>query len=206
MLEINEKRNMLTYLGETKVINGRTKGLFRCDCGNEKLIRIEAFKSGKTKSCGCIGKNPYGINSYEWEKLFGVYNNMMKRCYNKSSDRYYCYGGRGIMVCDEWRGNFRVFADFAVKRGWKSNLSIDRKDVNGNYEPSNCTFITMKEQARNKTSCVNITKDGITKCVAEWCESLKIVNAKTVYARFARGIREPTMLLYDGDLRELRSR
>ena len=84
-------------------------------------------------------------------------------------------------------------------------LSIERKDLDENYCPENCTFITMKEQARNKTSNVRIVFNDKDKCVAEWCELLGL-DAKTVYARFARGIREPTILLYAGDLRELRRR
>jgi len=206
MLEIGEKRNMLTYLGDSKIVNKRRLGLFKCDCGKKKYIRIDGVEAETTKSCGCMRKNPYGISSCEWELLYGVYSNMIKRCYNQHSDRYYSYGARGIKVCDEWNGNFREFADFAVKNGWNKNLSIERKDVNQNYEPSNCTFITMKEQARNKTNCVFITINGVKKCVAEWCENFKIINAKVVYARYKRGIREPEVLLYDGDLRELRSR
>jgi hypothetical protein len=206
MLEVGEKKNMLTYLGERETVNRKTYGLFRCDCGKEKYIRMDGVESEHTKSCGCMRRNPYGMHANDWELLFGVYNNMMKRCYNENADRFCSYGGRGITVCDEWNGNFKTFANFAVKNGWNKNLSIERKDVNGNYEPSNVTFITMAEQARNRTSCVYVTLNGTKKCVAEWCENTTKLNAKTVYARFKRGIREPTTLLYDGDLRELRSR
>ena len=205
MIEIGEKINMLTYTGESYIKNRKRVGLFKCDCGKEKYIRMDGVERKTTKSCGCMRRNPYGLSSRDWELLFGVYNNMLKRCYNKKSDRYNAYGAKGIRVCNEWNGNFRVFADFAVKDGWNPNLSIERVNVNGNYEPSNCTFITMKEQARNKTTCVYITLNGLTKCIAEWCENMKILNAKAVYARYYRGIREPCMLLYDGDLRDLRS-
>lgn len=193
----------LTYTGEAKCVGKLKYGLYRCKCGNERYIEIGSVAYGKTKSCGCRYRNQFGIPSKEYEKLYGVWKNMKDRCYNKLSDRYYTYGARGIEVCDDWKNDFHSFARWAVDNGWKVGLSIERKDLNKNYCPENCTFITMKEQARNKTSNVRIVYGGQDKCVAEWCEILGL-DAKTVYARHARGIREPTILLYAGDLRELR--
>ena len=147
--------------------------------------------------------NNFGLSSNDYAKLYGVWKNMKDRCNNESSDRYYTYGARGIRVCDEWENDFHLFAKWAIDNGWKVGLSIERKDLNKNYCPNNCTFITMREQARNKTSNVRIVYDGKDKCVAEWCEIFGL-DAKTVYARYARGIREPTILFYAGNLKELR--
>jgi hypothetical protein len=75
---------------------------------------------------------------------------MRQRCYNSKQKRYKDYGGRGITICDEWRMDYQAFYDWAMANGYKDDLSIDRIDVNGNYEPSNCRWATAKEQARNK--------------------------------------------------------
>ena len=148
-------------------------------------------------------KNELNMASQDYEKLYNVWKNMKSRCYDKNSDRYYTYGARGIKICEEWKNNFRVFAKWAYQNGWKVGLSIERKDHNGNYCPENCTFITMNEQARNKTSNVLVTYNGETKCVAEWAEIIGI-DAKKIYARLYRGITEPEIILYSGNLSELR--
>ena len=148
-------------------------------------------------------KNELNMASQDYEKLYNVWKNMKSRCYDKNSDRYYTYGARGIKICEEWKNNFRVFAKWAYQNGWKVGLSIERKDHNGNYCPENCTFITMNEQARNKTSNVLVTYNGETKCVAEWADIIGI-DAKTIYARLYRGITDPEIILYSGNLSELR--
>ena len=151
-----------------------------------------------------MGKlNKFGVSSYEDERLYDGWNNMLKRCYNKESDRYYAYGKRGITVCEEWQNDFKVFAKWAIKNGWKLGLSIERKDHNENYCPENCTFITMAEQARNKTNNVFVEYNGQTKCVVEWCEILGL-KPKTIYKRIYDGHTDPDVILYKGDLRELR--
>lgn len=150
-------------------------------------------------------KNILNISSQDYEKLYNVWKNMKTRCYDKKSDRYYAYGARGIRICDEWLNDFHCFAKWAYKNGWKVGLSIERMDFNGNYEPQNCCFITMREQARNKTSNVLVSYNGVTKCVAEWAEEIGI-DAKTIYARIYRGCSDPSIILYAGDLKELRKR
>lgn len=148
-------------------------------------------------------KNIFGLPRCDYERLYDVWNNMIKRCYRKDCDRYYTYGGRGIAVCKEWKEDFYSFGKWAIKNGWKRGLSIERKDHNGNYCPENCTFITMAEQARNKTNNVFIKYNGETKCVAEWCEILGL-NTKTIYKRIYDGHKNPEVILYKGNLRDLR--
>ena len=191
----------IELLGETQKIKGKYYQKVKCECGNIKYIRNDKFP--KVTSCGCERRNQVGLPSDEYELLFNVWRNMNMRCYNPNSDRYYTYGKRGIAVCNEWRNNFRVFAKWAVDNGWKVGLSIERKDHNGDYTPDNCTFITMSEQARNKTNNVLLTYHGETKCVVEWCEILGL-NAKTIYKRIHDGKTDPEVILYKGDLRELR--
>jgi hypothetical protein len=147
-----------------------------------------------------MNKNKLGLSSHDNEHLYNVWSNMIKRCYNEKSERYYTYGARGITVCDEWKNDFYAFAKWAINNGWNPSLSIERNDFNIGYQPDNCSFITMDEQARNKTSNIKITFNGIERCIAEWCRVLNLPD-KTIYMRYERGIREPNRLFYSGDLR-----
>ncbi|MEE0200778.1 MAG: hypothetical protein U0I51_09545 [Muricomes sp.] len=150
-------------------------------------------------------RNKFGLSSKEYEKLYSVWGNMLKRCYNEECDRFYAYGARGIKVCDEWRDDFHLFADWALKNGWTPFLSIERKNLDQGYSPDNCEFITMKQQARNKASNIRVVYRGEDKCIAEWCEILGL-NDKRTYRRYQLGIREPEVLFYPGDLRGMRGR
>lgn len=196
-----KRYGMLEILGETKKVGRRYFQKVKCDCGTIRYMRTDRFP--KATSCGCKRRNKVNLPPYEYELLFNVWRNMIQRCYNKESERYYTYGARGITVCEEWRSNFRVFAKWAVENGWNKNLSIERKDHDGNYCPENCTFITMAEQARNKTNNVFLEYNGEIKCVVEWCEILGL-KPKTIYKRIYDGHTDPNVILYKGDLRELR--
>lgn len=108
---------------------------------------------------------------------------MKNRCYNSENKHYKDYGGRGITVCDEWMDKKEGYANFqkwALENGWKESLSIDRIDVNGNYKPSNCRFVTLKENARNRRNTVYLTVNGITKPASEWSEVTGI-SSYTIY-------------------------
>lgn len=147
-------------------------------------------------------RNELNMPSQDYEKLYNVWKNMKARCYDKKSQRYYTYGARGIKVCPEWENDFRKFARWAFENGWNAKLSIERRDHNGDYCPENCCFITMAEQARNKTSNVLVTYEGETKCVAEWAEIIGM-DAKTIYARIYRGITDSKIILYNGNLQNM---
>lgn len=102
---------------------------------------------------------------------------MKSRCYNKNDKRYKDYGGRGIIVCDEWldkENGFMNFYQWAMASGYKDNLTIDRIDNNGNYKPNNCRWATDKEQSRNRRSNHLIKYKNETHCIAEWAEKLNI--------------------------------
>lgn len=119
-------------------------------------------------------------------RLYSIYSNMKTRYYNKNNHHYPNYGGRGIRICDEWLNNFVVFYNWAIDNGYSEGLSIDRIDVNGNYEPSNCRFITQHEQCYNTRRNVYITYDGKTQTMKQWSKELDICY-QAIYERHKRG-------------------
>ncbi len=182
-----------TKIGKLEVIGVHTqdgqkrKFICKCDCGKIKLIRPVEFINGFHKSCGCSTKEFIIQNStkhgYSGKRLYYVYRNMIERCENPKSEAYSNYGGRGISVCQEWKGENGIenFFTWAYSTGYDENAlfgecTIDRKKVDGNYEPSNCRWITNLEQQKNKRpssewkkrtvkrrSFVNFNGDSISK-------------------------------------------
>lgn len=185
---IGEKFNKLTILEELSVrANGGGKQYkCQCECGNVCVVRSDHLKSGHTTSCGC---NKIIITSHRKSgtKLYHRYDRIKERCYNANNVNYKNYGGRGIIMCDEWKNDFMNFYDWAMNNGYRDTLTIDRIDVNGNYEPSNCRWITIKEQQNNKTNNVYLTCDGKTQTIAQWSNELGI-SYSTIHARYKRGL------------------
>jgi hypothetical protein len=166
------------------------KWLCQCDCGNTKVARSNLLRNGQTKSCGCLMKETAAKNSKSCithglafkTPLYTIWSGMKQRCYYLNSKHYKDYGGRGICICHDWRENFKSFYDWAVNNGYKKGLTIDRIDCNGNYEPSNCRWITIIEQSRNKRSNRLLEYKGEVKPLIEWCEILGL-KYSTIRAR-----------------------
>lgn len=116
---------------------------------------------------------------YRNKKLYTLWQTMIHRCEDKKRAKYNDYGGRGISVCKEWHDP-NVFMDWAFENGYEEGLQIDRINNDGNYEPSNCRWVTLKENTRNRRNTVYLTINGETKCVSEWCETLEI-SPNTIY-------------------------
>ena len=152
----------------------------KCDCGNESVLVGNDLSRGATKSCGCLFEE--NTHKKRNTRLYITWRNMKQRCYNPNNVSYRQYGGRGIEVCEEWKSNFLAFYNWAMANGYADNLTIDRIDVNGNYEPDNCRWASVKEQNNNKSSNHLITYKGKTQTIKQWAEELGI-SSYTICSR-----------------------
>lgn len=136
-----------------------------------------------------------GISTHHETKtrLHKIWEGMHSRCENPNHKHYASYGGRGITVCDEW-SEYVPFRDWAIKAGYRNNLTIDRIDVDGNYSPENCRWATIREQQNNKRSNHLICLDGVSHTIGEWSEMLGI-RKTTLRMRLASGWDERKALL-----------
>lgn len=143
-----------------------------CECGNEIFSITSNLKSGNTISCGCIRTKNKNT------RLYRIWSGMKSRCYNPNATHYNEYGGRGIIICEEWKNNFLVFKEWAIKNGYSDELTIDRKDNNGNYCPSNCQWITMKKQSNNRRNNFVIEYNGEKHTLSEWSDitGIKVIT------------------------------
>lgn len=130
--------------------------------------------------------NPNYKHGLKNTRLFSIWSNMKTRCYNSNSLQFKSYGARGIKICTEWLNDFKKFYDWAMSNGYDDNLTLDRIDVNGHYEPSNCRWTTSKVQANNRRTNKLLEYNGEIKTLMEWCEDHEI-NYKTVRDRLKRG-------------------
>lgn len=159
----------------------------RCECGREKRAREDHLRSGATRSCGCLRTTALAERSTTHGGTgtteYNIWRAMRARCERPEHERYADYGGRGITVCERWQD----FAAFLSDMGQRPpGRSLDRKDVNGDYEPNNCRWATYTQQTRNKRSNRMIEHDGQTHCVAEWAEMTGI-GESTIAWRLSRG-------------------
>lgn len=144
----------------------------RCDCGNVISITSASVRYGLSKSCGCLAKELTSVRSRRHgearlTKEYRAWAGLKARCYTPSDQRYNCYGALGIIVCDRWRNSYGNFLQ-DMGRAPTAAHSIDRLDVTGNYEPSNCRWATDSEQANNKRNTVWIEHDGKRLSLRNW--------------------------------------
>lgn len=138
--------------------------LCKCDCGTLRVVIASSLKNGTSKSCGCLKVETAAKQSfkhgYSRHPLYHVLSDMIDRCYNKNSKEYFRYGARGIKICDEWLNNRESFIDWALANGYRKGLTIDRTDNNGNYEPSNCRFVTVRVNTNNRRNTIKTVLFG----------------------------------------------
>ncbi len=188
---IGKKFNRLTVLEEMPIRKDRKKVYkCRCDCGNITYAVGTRLRHGNIKSCGClvseVSKRVNTKHGKRNTRLYNIWYEMKRKCYKPNRRDYKYYGARNIKVCDEWLNNFMNFYNWSIENGYQDNLTIDRIDVDGNYEPSNCRFVDMKMQSNNRRSNVLLTYNGKTQTMAQWAEELHLSYA-TIKHRHARG-------------------
>lgn len=184
---IGKRYGKLVIIGEEPVGKYQhIKVRCKCDCGNEKVITLNSLKNGSTKSCGCIKYTDHGVQHKCKERLYRIRQLMLQRCNNPKAPNFHNYGGRGIGVCKEWEDDYFSFRKWALENGYNDSLTLDRKDNNGNYEPSNCRWVDMKVQSNNKRDNVRITYHGETHTSIEWSE-ITGIKREIIYDRYKKG-------------------
>lgn len=184
----------LTVIGESAARqHNQVSWICRCDCGKECFVAGASLFSGNTSSCGCkkgltrasqLLRHGHCRRGAGQSKTYVAWANMRKRTTDPSNDRYAAYGGRGISVCDRWQSFDLFVADMGEAPS--SQHSIDRIDVNGDYEPSNCRWITLREQAQNRQDTRWVIWHGERLCFEEACRRAG-VKSVVAYKRLRRG-------------------
>lgn len=179
---------------------GQATWLCKCDCGNEHVVVGTKLKNGYVNSCGCLvaeknrarllkhGQASRGANT----RLYTIWRHMKERCFSPNSNDYKNWGGRGITVCDEWL-EYLPFEEWATTHGYCENLTIDRIDVNGDYEPSNCRWADKLTQANNTRTNHLFTFGERTQTIAEWSRETG-VHRTTILNRINKGYKGKDVL------------
>lgn len=171
-----QKFGKLTVICESGRKRKEITWLCKCECGNEVVVNGYNLRSGHTQSCGCFAKEQiskantkHGLYN---TRIHSIYFNMKNRCYNPKYYLFRHYGGKGITVCDEWLGENGLlnFYSWALNNGYSEDLSIDRIDNSLGYSPTNCRWVSMREQQNNRTNNRRLSYDGITHTLAEWAK------------------------------------
>lgn len=205
-----KKFNKLTAIKFAYKKNGRHYWLFRCECGKEKIIMKRNVVCECVKSCGCsrekreydekrkakingVWREDFFKNNKWSKRLYNIYIMMINRCYNKNNSNYRWYGGKGVIVCDEWKNDFPSFYNWCIKSGYdgtkkRGEQTLDRINPYDGYSPQNCRFITIQEQEKNKRNNINIEFNGEVKNLKEWCDFFG-KNYSDVYQKiFYKGV------------------
>lgn len=184
-----DKFSRLTIVREVEKRKKARFFLCKCDCGTEKVIRMVQLTSGQTKSCGCF-KREHLIsmiykNGLSRTKLYKVWTSMKQRCMNPKCDVYMYYGERGVLIYKDWL-EFENFYNWAVGNGYEEGLTIERIDVNSNYEPNNCTWIPQSEQSSNTRRNRLISYNGKKQNIAQWVKETGL-SYNCIRSRLKRG-------------------
>lgn len=143
-----------------------------CKCGNVRIIQANPLTHNRIKSCGCANKGKpsnHRTHCMSETTIYYKYKSMKQRCYNQNSASYKYYGGKGIKICDEWLGEngFVNFYNWSVNNGYNDDLSLERIDINLDYSPNNCKWITFEEQAFNKSNSVLVNGLSLARLTRE---------------------------------------
>lgn len=160
-----------------------------CDCGGSRVVATHHLRSGEVRSCGCLlsdsARQRFTKHGMSNSPEYNSWKAMRARCYNRKRAEYQNYGARGIRVCDEWRNSFsRFLAD--VGRKPSAEHTLERIDNNANYQPGNVQWATRGEQVRNRRNNIQITINGVTRCLRDWATLLGVPYS-TAFYRHQRG-------------------
>lgn len=179
---------VLNCAGKNK--HGHICWLCACDCGKTKVVTGSHLRSGDTISCGCYSteraKKQLTKHGKKNTRIYNIWCSIKERCYNKNCRAYLLYGGRGITMFDEWQNDFQSFYNWSMANGYADNLTIDRIDSNGGYEPSNCRWATWQEQQNNRRNNHREEINGKILTLAEISKEY-IINYGTLKSRIRRG-------------------
>ncbi len=213
---IGQKFGRLTIMEDipNRISKSKSKGRYvkcLCYCGNITTARYSGLKNKTILSCGCLQRESarnQATHRLVDHKLYKVWSSMKDRCGNPNNSGYKNYGGKGVIVCQEWLADFKVFYDWCIENGWKPGLVIDKDikykakhetDTGMIYSPEYCTVVSYKENLRSTRRSRNITIKGETKTMIEWSE-ISGIDAKTIWSRIKRGWESDNLLSPCGEI------
>lgn len=189
VVNIGDKYGRLSILNEVESKKWKRYFLCKCDCGNETVVSLDNLRSGHTQSCGCLRSDTTTIiktkHGLYGSRLYRVWADIKKRCLNSKHHSFKDYGGRGIILCNEWK-EYLPFYNWAMANGYQENLTIERIENNGNYEPGNCKWIPQSEQGKNTRANKIITYNEQSKPLCTWAKELGI-KYDVLQLRLSRG-------------------
>lgn len=203
---LNKRFGRWTVISESneRSIHKQVYWLCRCDCGTEKLILYGSLVNKNSRSCGCLKIAELIKRSVKHRKTgtkeYRSWQSMKRRCYSKSNNKYKDYGGRGILICDRWKKSFECFIDDMGECPSKEH-SLDRIDVNGNYEPLNCRWATHLQQAANRTNNHWIKFKEENKIMQDWARDLHVSHGNFIRMIKRVGV-EQTIMFYNNKKNE----
>lgn len=191
IIPIGGKYNRINVIEDLGVVNGKRRVKGKCECGVEKNFNWMNVKSGKTKSCGCLSIEKHTRHGLSSHPLYTTWEGMIDRCYNKNYNKYHRYGGRGVIMCKEWRIYFKCFYNWAISNGWKPGLSLDKDKLAPTrlgviYCPEFCCFMTRKENTMYRSNSRVVEYNGEKLCVSQMAAKYGI-NQQTFRGRLNGG-------------------
>lgn len=181
MIDISNQRfgRLVAFQPSTALATNKSKKwICKCDCGTTKEIRSSDLRFGKVTSCGCRKDEKtserFKKHGMSGTLIYDVWRSIKQRCYNPRNKDFPNYGGRGILMDPQWKEDFTTFHHWAVSNGYREGLTIERVDPNGNYEPSNCSWIENEEQANNRRNSIRYEYQGQSLTIRELSEKLNM--------------------------------